>query len=214
MSDSQAPGGTGEPDEPRLREADVAAEPLTQFRAWLDAAQRGGVAHPHAVVVATADSSGRPSARTMILREVDELGFALFTDHHSRKGHELAANPRAALVFLWQAAHRQVTVSGTVATFDAREADRAFAARPRAYQLAAWAAPQSSVLPDRAALEARLSEVTRRYDGREVPRPPAWGGFRVVPDSVEFWQGHADRLHDRLRYRRRGEGWMVERLAP
>ena len=201
-------------DEPALDEGAVADDPVVAFRAWLDAAWAAGLPEPRAATVATADTAGRPSARTMILRGVDERGFVFFTGHESRKGQELAANPHAALVFHWQPLQRQVTVAGPVVRLDAAEADRCFAGRPRGAQLAAWAWPQSSVVPGRGVLEERFAEAVARFEGGEVPRPPSWGGFRVVPERVELWQQGADRLHDRLCYRRAGDAWVMDRLGP
>lgn len=196
-----------------LEETQVAPEPTRQFRAWLDDAVAGGYAEPTAMTLATATPDGWPSARTVLLKDVDH-GFVFFTNTNSRKAAELAANPRAALVFRWPEAERQVTVTGSAARLSDAEADAYFATRPRGSQLGAWASPQSSVIRDRAALEAGFEKTDAAYAGVPVPRPPHWGGYRVSPETVEFWQGRPNRLHDRLRYVRGDTGWRVERLAP
>jgi pyridoxamine 5'-phosphate oxidase len=197
-----------------VHEDDLAPDPVAQFRAWYDHAGQHGVPFPDAASLATADRDARPSVRTVILREVDARGFAFFTNYRSRKGQDLADNPYAALGFLWQQVQRQVTVTGSAVRLADEESDRYFATRPRGSQLAAWASRQSTLLPDRAALDQRYAEVVARYEHGEVPRPPHWGGFRVVPATVEFWQHRENRLHDRLRYRRAGSSWLIERLAP
>lgn len=199
---------------PPLEAEHLDPDPVVQFLRWLAQAVDARVLEPTAMTLATADTDGRPSARTVLLRGIDQRGFAFFTNYESRKGRELAVNASAALVFRWLELGRQVTVTGSTVRLPAEESDAYFARRPRGSQLSAWASPQSSPLPDRAVLEALHAEVARRYAGREVPRPPFWGGFRVVPAAVEFWQGRPDRLHDRLRYLRRRDGWTVERLNP
>jgi pyridoxamine 5'-phosphate oxidase len=169
---------------------------------------------PETVVLATATPDGAPSARAVLLKGVDERGFAVFTNLESRKGRELDANPRAALVFLWPALGRQVRVEGASEPLDRPEVDAYFATRPRGSQIGAWASPQSSVIPGRDDLEARVAETEERFGAGEVPAPRFWGGYRIRPEAVEFWQHRDDRLHDRLRYRRSADGWTVERLAP
>jgi pyridoxamine 5'-phosphate oxidase len=200
---------------PTLDETDLAAGWLAQFERWLDEAIATPLPEPNAMVLATADADGRPSARTVLLKVVDERGFVFYTNLESRKGRDLAANPHAALVFPWTQLHRQVIVTGAVEPVDDAEADAYFASRPRGSRLGALASPQSQVIPSRAVLDGARADLEERYpDGAEIPRPPHWSGRRVVPDAVEFWQGRADRLHDRLRYRRDGDDWIVERLAP
>jgi pyridoxamine 5'-phosphate oxidase len=200
-------------DAPALREADAPADPLVLFRAWHHAAVVGEVPEPDAMTLATASTNGTPSARIVLLRGLDERGFAFFTNYRSRKGTELAENPRAALVFHWAPQQRQVRVEGTVEVVSDAESDRYFASRPFGHRLGALASPQSAVMPDRAVLDARLAELEHQFTD-DVPRPDWWGGFRVVPAVIEFWQGRVNRLHDRLRYRRVGDGWTIERLAP
>ena len=191
-----------------LDERDMAPDPLTQFLRWY--AEAG----TDAVGLATASPGGVPSARMVLLKGADERGFVFFTNRGSAKAADLTANPRAGLLFHWPP-DRQVRVGGTVAAVGEDESDAYWRTRPRASQLGAWASPQSAVLPDRAALETRLAEVAARFGAAgEVPRPPFWGGYRVTPETVEFWHHRDDRLHDRLRYRRDGGGWALERLAP
>lgn len=198
-----------------LREGDLAADPLLQFRRWFEEAVAAGIAQPEAMTLATASAQGRPSARMVLLRGLDPRGFIFFTNYDSRKGCELAENPWAALVFFWEPMERQVRIEGRVEKATEAESDAYFQSRPRGSRLGAWASPQSAVLPDREALDRWVREVEDKYAGQEVPRPPNWGGFRVVPDLVEFWQGQPSRLHDRLCYRRQPDGsWKVERLAP
>lgn len=200
-----------------LERDDLAEDPIVQFRAWLDEAEDEGVLFPNAMALATADAEGRTSARHVLLRGVDEGGFTFFTNLQSRKGHDLAENPRAALVFLWKQLDRQITVTGDVTPVDDAEADDYFASRPRDAQIGAWASAQSTVIDDREALDRRVAEFDERFRGAEVPRPPYWGGYRVHPATVEFWQGRAFRLHDRFRYTREETGptgWRLERLAP
>lgn len=198
-----------------LRRADLDPDPVRQFARWLGEAEQAGIALPNAMTLATASGEGAPSARMVLLKEVDGRGFVFFSNDDSHKGRELAANPRAALVFHWPALSRQVRVEGRVERVADREADAYFASRPRGSQLGAHASAQSRVIPERTFLEARLEAVTRQFAGREVPRPPHWGGYRVVPAAVEFWQEGDHRLHDRLRYRRdEAGGWLIERLAP
>ena len=198
-----------------LGEAQLAGTWLEQFRRWF--AEAGGVVEePNAMVLATASAGGEPSARVVLLKGVDERGFTLFTNYASRKGRDAAANPRAAIVFPWTAMERQVAVGGAIERVPAAESDAYFASRPRGAQLSAAASPQSEVVASRAELERLRAAVEREHpEAALVPRPGEWGGLRVVPDTVEFWQGRPDRLHDRLRFRLGDDGdWRVERLAP
>ena len=198
-----------------LNEADVDADPIRQFRAWFDQALAAGLAEPNAMTVATATPDGRPSARTLLIKGVDERGFVFFTNYESRKGRELAANPYAALVFYWAELERQVRIEGMIEQVSAAESNAYFHSRPLGSQIGAAASRQSQVLASRAELERRVAELTAEYADRELPRPPHWGGYRVVPQVIEFWQGRPSRLHDRLRYQRDPSGmWVIERLSP
>jgi pyridoxamine 5'-phosphate oxidase len=198
-----------------LREEDMGPDPISQFRLWFDEVAQGDVREPNAMTLATASADGRPSARMVLLKGVDARGFAFYTNYESRKGEELSAHPYAALVFFWVQLERQVRVEGAIERVSAEESDAYFASRPEGSQLGAWASQQSAVLPDRGPLEARYEELRAQYTGHDIPRPPFWGGFRVVPETVEFWQGRENRLHDRLRYRRQDDGsWVIERLSP
>ena len=188
-------------------------DPLAQFHAWF-ADARAALEQPDAVALATATPDGRPSVRMVLLKRADEQGFGFHTNLESRKGVELAANPRAALLFHWQPLGRQVRIEGAVEAAPAQESEEYFRTRPLPSRLAAWASPQSRPLADRAELERRYAEATARFDGDDVPLPPHWGGFRLVPDAYEFWQHGEHRLHDRLRYERAEAGWLRERLAP
>ncbi len=198
-----------------LAETDLAGDWLAQFERWLADVRAARLPEPNAMILATADPSGRPSARTVLLKAVDERGFVFFTNHESRKGRELAANPYAGLVFPWHAISRQVLVIGTVTPVDRAETEAYFASRPRESQLGAWASEQSRPVPDRATLDAAYEQVQQRFGTGEIPPPPFWGGLRVAPTTVEFWQGRTGRLHDRLRFRLEDDGkWILERLAP
>jgi pyridoxamine 5'-phosphate oxidase len=198
-----------------LREADLGPDPVTQLRAWIDEAVAAGILEPNAMVLATASADGRPNARSVLLRGLDERGLHFFSNYRSAKGRELAENPRATVVFPWTAMGRQVVATGSVQQLSAEESAAYFASRPRGHQLGAAASPQSQVVPDRAALDRAMRDVAERYpEGTPVPRPAYWGGYVLAPEAVEFWEGREDRLHDRLRYRATGQGWVLERLAP
>ncbi|GAA5197832.1 pyridoxamine 5'-phosphate oxidase [Rugosimonospora acidiphila] len=199
----------------QLDESDLAPDWPTQFGRWLAETITAGLPEPNAMVLATADGSGQPSSRTVLLKDYDERGFVFFTNYQSRKGTDLTANPYASLVFPWFPIFRQVIVMGPVERTSRAETEAYFATRPRGAQVGAWASPQSHPLPGRPALEEAWQATQERFGADEVPAPPHWGGYRVLPISVEFWQGRVSRLHDRLRYRRDENGqWLVERLAP
>ncbi|HVE64715.1 MAG TPA: pyridoxamine 5'-phosphate oxidase [Mycobacteriales bacterium] len=198
----------------RLDVVGAADDPFDQFGQWFDAAVAAGGLEPQAMTLSTATPDGAVSARTVLLKSVDARGFVFATNYTSSKGTALAANPRVALTFHWRELERQVCITGTARRTTATESDAIFAARPREARVASYASPQSAVLANRAELDALVAAVEERFAGREVPRPRHWGGVRVRPATVEFWQGGAGRLHDRLRYRRAGRGWLIERLAP
>ena len=198
-----------------LRAEDMQADPYAQFSAWLDEAVARGLPEPNAVALATATADGRPSARMVLLKEHDRRGFVFYTNYNGRKARELRENPRAAMLFFWYALERQVRIEGLVEQVTDTQSSAYFTTRPRKSQLSAWASPQSQQVGSRTALEALYEECEQRFADREIPRPPHWGGFRLVPDCYEFWQGRRDRLHDRLVYTRRDDGaWAITRLAP
>jgi pyridoxamine 5'-phosphate oxidase len=198
-----------------LHEADLDSDWLTVLARWLGEATDAQLPEPNAMILATADAAGRPSARAVLLKGLDERGLVFFTNLESQKASELATNPYASAVFPWHPIGRQVVVCGRVTPIERAETDRYFATRPRNAQLGAWASPQSRVIADRAALDELLAAADKRFpEGTELTAPPHWGGLRIAPETVEFWQGREGRLHDRLRYRRSPDGWVIERLAP
>jgi pyridoxamine 5'-phosphate oxidase len=197
-----------------LAESGVAPDPIEQFRRWFDETLAAGLHEPNAMTVATATADGRPSARVVLLKGFDGRGFVFYTNYEGRKGRELDENPRAALLFYWGELERQVRVEGTVSRIAEVESDAYYASRPRGSRLGAWASEQSRVVEGREVLEGRIWDLEAEYEGREVPRPPFWGGYRVGPEVVEFWQGRENRLHDRIVYRREGNGWEIRRLQP
>jgi pyridoxamine 5'-phosphate oxidase len=196
-------------------EDEVERDPLAQFRRWYAEAVEAGAELPDAMTLATATPDGAPSARMVLLKGVDERGFVFYTNYESRKGHELAENPRAALVFHWpQTPRRQVSVNGSVERLPAEESAEYFRIRPFGSRIGAWASRQSAVIAGRDRLERLFAELESEHSEGEVPRPPWWGGYVLRPETVEFWQNRPNRLHDRLRYRRSGEDWILERLSP
>ena len=208
----QAPSGTH--DHGALNAEDLAVDPIVQFRSWLAVADAAGVPLANAIALATADANGAPSVRHVLLRGIEDDGFVFFTNHASRKGRELTANARASFTVLWRELDRQVCVRGQVRELDPHASDAYFATRPRDAQVGAWASRQSEPLADRADLERRIAETEERFAGGDVPRPPFWGGYLLLPDEVEYWQGRPFRLHDRFRYTRADTGWRIDRLYP
>ena len=197
-----------------LNESDLDANPVEQFRRWFDEALAANLHEPNAMTIATATPDGQPSARIVLLKGYDERGFVFYSNYDGRKGRELEENPRCALLFYWGELERQVRIEGRAGRVPDRESDVYFASRPRGSRLGAWASAQSREVEGRGVLEDRLRELEAEYEGREVPRPPFWGGYRVEPDLFEFWQGRENRLHDRLVYRRSEGSWKVARLQP
>lgn len=197
-----------------LLEAEADPNPIRQFQIWFDQAVAANLLEPNAMTLATVDATGQPSARIVLLKGIDDQSFTFFTNYTGRKGQELATNPKAALVFLWGELERQVRIEGVVSQVSPTESDAYFHSRPIGSQLGAWASEQSQVITDRQVLEDRLEQLKAQYINQEIPRPPHWGGYRLRPHAIEFWQGRTSRLHDRLLYTQTGESWQRVRLAP
>ena len=192
----------------------MTTDPLAQLQEWYAAARAAGVAEPEAAALATATPDGRPSVRIVLLRGVGPEGIAFYSNYESRKGRELAANPRAALAIHWPAQHRQVRLEGPVERVASDQSDAYFESRPRGSRIGAWASRQGTVLPDRRSLEARFDELEAEWRTCDIPRPPYWGGYLLRPEAIEFWEGRPSRLHDRIHYLREDGGWRAERLSP
>ena len=201
-------------DREPLSEADLDPDPVKQFRAWFDEARSSGIPEPNAMTLGTSDKSGIVSCRTVLLKAYDDRGFVFFTNYGSRKAHQIAENPRASLLFPWVALARQIEIAGTVEKISSAESLAYFLSRPFGSRLGAWVSGQSSVVSSRQILLAKFDELKRRFADGEVPKPEGWGGYRVIPESLEFWQGGQDRLHDRLLYKKFGGAWTISRLAP
>lgn len=198
-----------------LRRADLDSDPIRQFTLWFTDAAQAGIRDANAMSLATATRDGEPSVRIVLLKGFDERGFVFFTNHASEKGKQLEANPRAALAFYWVQLERQIRIAGTVERTSREESEHYFRSRPQGSQLGAWVSRQSEVIDSRQILDARLAKMTERYAKGEIPLPPHWGGYRVKPTVIEFWQGRPNRLHDRFRYTRQSKGsWLIDRLAP
>lgn len=197
-----------------LDKGDVMPNPIEQFRVWFNAAVEAGVHEPNAMHVSTVSSDGRPDGRIVLIKDVSDAGFVFYTNYQSRKGRQLTERPVAALTFFYPELERQIRIEGQVEKVSAAESDAYFNSRPRGSQIGAWVSNQSRVVDSREVLENRQRELEAQFEGQPVPRPPYWGGFRVVPDVLEFWQGRPSRLHDRIQYRKEGQQWIIERLAP
>ena len=197
-----------------LDKADLDLDPIVQFHEWFQKVIDADLHEPNAMILATATAEGKPSARTVLLKGYDERGFVFHTNYAGRKAKEIEANPTCALLFYWGELERQVRIEGRASSLSGEESDAYFAGRPRGSRLGAWASEQSRPVEDRSVLEERVRALEAEYDGREIPRPPFWGGYRVEPQEIEFWQGRENRLHDRLVYRREDGAWRIERLQP
>lgn len=197
-----------------LDRLDVLTDPIAQFRQWFEAALSAQVPEPNAMHISTVTAEGRPDGRIVLLKDVSDAGFTFFTNYHSRKGQELTQHPFAALTFFYPELERQIRIEGRVEKVSSEESDVYFNSRPRGSQIGAWVSHQSTVIDSRNVLENRQRELEAQFAGQTIPRPPHWGGFRVVPDMLEFWQGRPSRLHDRIRYRKENNNWLIERLSP
>ena len=197
-----------------LEKADVDPDPIVQFHEWFEKVTDADLHEPNAMILATASPDGKPSARTVLLKGYDERGFVFYTNYEGRKANEIEANPMCALLFYWGELERQVRIEGHASRLSGEESDAYFTGRPRGSRLGAWASEQSRPVEDRSVLEERVRALEAEYEGREIPRPPFWGGYRVVPEEIEFWQGRENRLHDRLVYRREHGAWRIERIQP
>lgn len=197
-----------------LNEGDMSSNPLHEFKQWLETAIATGLSEPNAMTVASVSREGKPSARVVLLKELNEKGFVFYTNYMSRKGVELFVNPYTAVVFDWHELERQVRIEGIVEKVDEKESDAYFRLRPDDAKIGAWASPQSSLVNDRKELELSHDKYAAQFAGREIPRPPHWGGYLIVPTLIEFWQGRPNRMHDRIVYRKSDDGWTIQRLAP
>ncbi|TNE72755.1 pyridoxamine 5'-phosphate oxidase [bacterium] len=197
-----------------LSENDVDADPIVQFQTWFEQAAKAEVPEPNAMSIATVSASGKPSNRVVLLKGFDERGFVFYTNYNSRKGHEIENNPNVSLLFFWPELERQIRIEGIAEKISTADSMKYFFSRPVASQLGAWASAQSAIIEGRNILEKKMTELTDSFSGRDIPFPQFWGGFRVVPESIEFWQGRKSRLHDRIQYLKHGDVWRIQRLSP